>query len=59
MSSPARRHQLRVLAELAALAGQLHAAAADNKQDSIRSIAAQIESEMQALLAFIAAYGKD
>ncbi|BBF86313.1 multi-sensor hybrid histidine kinase [Aquitalea magnusonii] len=44
---------------LAALAGQLHAAAVDNSQEAIRSIALQIESEMDALLAFIAAYGKD
>jgi hypothetical protein len=44
---------------LAALAGQLHAAALDGKPDAIRHIAAQIESEMEALLAFIAAYGKD
>lgn len=44
---------------LAALAGQLHAAAVDNNLEAIRSIAVQIESEMDALLAFIAAYGKD
>jgi hypothetical protein len=40
-------------------AGQLHAAALDGKPDAIRHIAAQIESEMEDLLAFIAAYGKD
>ena len=44
---------------LASLAGQLHAAALDGKPDAIRHIAAQIETEMEDLLAFIAAYGKD
>ena len=44
---------------LASLAGQLHAAALDGRPDAIQQIAAQIESEMEDLLAFIAAYGKD
>nr|WP_255496750.1 ATP-binding protein [Aquitalea sp. LB_tupeE] len=44
---------------LASLAGQLHAAAQDGKPEVIRHIATQIESEMEDLLAFIAAYGKD
>ena len=44
---------------LATLAGRLHAAAGDNNPEAIRALASQIESEMELLLDFIAAYGKD